>query len=276
VRERFPVPDHPIVRRVGVERAERYLPQALPRAFAHFAAPLNAVRRRHGLPEASMFEQLCFGDSVLYPDIPELCPVSTLPSHHFYLGAVPWSPDVALPDELVSGDPNRPLVYVTLGSSGDHAALPTVLAGLADLPIRGVLSTAGKLSPERLPDNFRVAGFVPGDLLAAQARLVVTNGGSTTGYQALAAGVPVLGIPSNLDRYLAMHTVLGAGAGLQLRSAGLRPEHVRRAAAQLCDDPALRGAARRLSQQFAAYDCHARFRSWLDGALASRSGVGTA
>jgi UDP:flavonoid glycosyltransferase YjiC (YdhE family) len=267
VRERFPLPDHPIVSLVGVERAERYFPQAIPRVFAHFAAPLNAVRQRHGLPPASLLEQLCFGDWVLYPDPPELCPVTRLPSTHRFLGVVTWSPDVALPAELLAGDDFRPVVYVTLGSSGEQAALTALLAGLEDLPVRGILATAGRPPPQRLPASFRVADYVPGDLVARHARFVVNNGGSAGTYQALAAGVPVLGIPSNLDQYLNMQAVTRAGAGLQLRSASLRPEQVRRAAQQLCDDPALQQRARQLATVIRGYDCHARFQAWLDEAF---------
>jgi len=263
-RDGFPVPDHPIVRLVGVERAERYFPQAMPRVFAHFAAPLNALRKRHGMPEQSLLEQLCFGDSVLYPDLPELCPVSNAPPTHHYLGAIPWSPDVPLAGPLLAGDPSHPLVYVTLGSSGDGSALDTLLSGLAGLPIRGVLATAGKRAPRRVPTNFRVAEFVPGDALARHARFVVTNGGSATGYQALAAGAPVLGIPSNLDQYLSMKAITRAGAGLMLRSASLTRSEVERAAIRLCEEVALRQRAAELGQRFAQLDCHARFQRYLD------------
>lgn len=276
-RESWPVPDHPIVSLVGVERAEKYFPQALPKVFGHFAAPLNAVCKRHGLPEFETLEQqLCFGDSVLYPDVPELCPLTDAPASHHFLGAVQWSPAVAPPVGLANGRA-APLVYVTLGSSGDIAALPQVLAGLEGLPIRGVLSTAGRAAPPRVPANFVVADYVPGELLASQALFVVTNGGSSSGYQALAAGVPVLGIPSNLDQYLAMQAITRAGAGITLRSGGLTKEQVRKAAVRLLDAPALKRRAEALASNFAAYDCHARFRDWLSTLLAGMPGrkVGT-
>jgi len=267
VRERWPVPDHPIVRLVGVELAEKYFPQALPKVFGHFAAPLNGLRKRYGLPEfETLSHQLCFGDSVLYPDVPELCPVADAPASHHFLGAVQWSPRVAVPPRL-STDASLPLVYVTLGSSGDVAALPTVLEGLAGLPIRGVLATAGRAAPARVPGNFETADFVPGELIAEQARFVVTNGGSSTGYQALAAGVPVLGIPSNLDQYLAMAAITKQGAGITLRSGGLTRDEVKRAAVRLLDAPAIKRAAEGLARQFAALDCHARFESWLSNLL---------
>jgi UDP:flavonoid glycosyltransferase YjiC (YdhE family) len=61
-----------------------------------------------------------------------------------------------------------------------------------------------------------------------------------------------------------MQCLIRAGAGLQLRSASLRPEQVRRAAQQLCEDPALQQRARDLAVVFRGYDCHERFQSWLD------------
>lgn len=270
VREKWPVPDHPIVRLIGVERAEKYFPQAMPKVFGHFAAPLNSVRKRHGLPEfESLSHQLCFGDSVLYPDIPELCPLSAdAPASHHFLGAVQWSPRVAAPSLV--GDPALPIVYVTLGSSGDVAALPTVLAGLEGLPIRGVLATAGRAAP-RVPSNFQVADYMPGELLAGQALFVVTNGGSATGYQALAAGVPVLGIPSNLDQYLGMQALTGAGAAITLRSGGLTRDQVRQAAIRLLDARAMKRAAEGLATRFSAYNCHERFQNWLSNLLGSQA-----
>ncbi len=273
VREKWPVPDHPIVRLVGVERAEKYFPQALPKVFGHFAAPLNNVRKRHGLPEfETLSHQLCFGDSVLYPDLPTLCPLSEdAPASHHFLGAVQWSPRVAAPSDLGSADATLPMVYVTLGSSGDMAALPTVLEGLDGLPIRGVLATAGRAATARVPANFVVADYVPGELLASQALFVVTNGGSSTGYQALAAGVPVLGIPSNLDQYLAMQAIERAGAGLTLRSGGLTRDQVRKAAIRLLDAPAVKRAAEGTATQFAAWNCHERFQNWLSNLLGARA-----
>lgn len=269
VRDSFPLPDHPLVRLVGVERAERYFPQAMPRVFAHFAAPLNALRKRFGLPEfPSLLHALCFGDVVLYPDLPELCPIAGAPSGHLYLGAVQWAPRIDAPEVPFTAD--KPLVYVTLGSSGDLGALPAVIAGLDGLPLHALLSTAGRTKLESLPSNISAAPLLPGDVLCQRARFVITNGGSSTGYQALAAGAPVLGIPSNLDQYLAMAAIVKAGAGLQLRSGGLRADSVRAAAIRLLDARAETASAARWASAFAAVDCHERFEHALAVLLGSR------
>ena len=44
-RDGFPLPEHPIVRLLGVPLASRYFPRALPAVFRHFAQPVNELRR---------------------------------------------------------------------------------------------------------------------------------------------------------------------------------------------------------------------------------------
>jgi UDP:flavonoid glycosyltransferase YjiC (YdhE family) len=183
------------------------------------------------------------------------------------LGAVQWSPKVELPPATLTAIAANPMVYVTLGSSGDLDVLQTVLDGLEGLPIHCVLATAGRAAPKRVPANFLVTDYVPGELLASRALFVVTNGGSSTGYQALAAGVPVLGIPSNLDQYLAMQAITRAGAGITLRNGGLSKEHVRKAAVRLLDAPAMKRAAEGLVGPFAAWNSQERFQNWLSNLL---------
>lgn len=272
VRGAFPVPDHPIVNLIGAERAARYLPQALPRAFAYFAAPLDRVRQRYGLPpHAGMLEQLTYGDFTLYPDVPELCRTSGAPDHHVYLGSVDWSADVPVPaiyDEL-PGD--VPLVYVTLGSSGALHALPAVLEALAGLPLVAALSSAARIRPADLPENVRLAEYLPGEQMARRAAFAITNGGSGTSYQALRQGAPVLGIPWNLDQYLSMTAIEEASAGLLVRAGSVRASTVRQAVLRMLGEiTEFRAAASRVAQAFAGYDCHERFAAVLDRVLGPR------
>ena len=258
-RDGFPVPDHPIVSLLGVELAERYFPRAVPSAFAHFAAPVNALRKAYGLPAVdSLLGVLTQGDLVLYPDIPELCPTRDLPAHHHYLGHIPWAPDVALPWDF-DGRDGKQLVYLTLGSSGRASALPAVLEALSDLPVTVLLASAGKELPSSLPENVRAAEYLPGDRAARLASVVVTNGGSSTGYQALALGRPVLGLPSNLDQYLAMTAIQKAGAGRLVRAREGTPREIRAALLELLDSSETATRAHALARAFQRVSCHERF-----------------
>ncbi|HET7544034.1 MAG TPA: nucleotide disphospho-sugar-binding domain-containing protein [Polyangiaceae bacterium] len=263
-RASFPVPDHPIVSLVGATRAARHWPKVLPVAFAHFVAPLESVRKRRGLtPSGGLLEALVDGDFTLYPDVPELCPTRNLPAKHRYLGPIPWSPQAAMVDLGPRFREDRPLVYVTIGSSGRYSALASVLQVVGDLPVNAVLATAGRFERLDAPANVHVVPFAPGSILARKASFVVTNGGASTSYQALAEGKPVLGIPSNLDQYLAMTAIERAGAGRLVRAGEATPRALRSAFSELLESKDLRQGARRVAAAFARADCHERFQFWL-------------
>jgi UDP:flavonoid glycosyltransferase YjiC (YdhE family) len=93
--------------------------------------------------------------------------------------------------------------------------------------------------------------FVPGDRAAAEAALVVCNGGSSTGYQALREGTPVVGLPFNLDQYLAMTAIERAGAGVLVRSGTATAENVREACLRALT---LREGARAATEKLRALD----------------------
>lgn len=268
VRAGFPIPDHPIVRLLGVQRIAPRYGLALPLVLQHFTRPLNRLRRRHGLaPFAGFLELLTFGDYTLHPDVPELIPTRDLPSNHLHLGALTWSPPVAMPAFWDRIDHRRPLVYVTLGSSGELRAYDAVLEAARRLPITMVVATAGRFVPKAVPSNVWVTDFVPGDRLAKRASLVICNGGSTTGYQALQQGTPVLGIPFNFDQYLAVETIVRAGAGLYVRSGDANPESVCEAIQTLLNDERFARSAREVGSVLRRYDACERFREFVDHAL---------
>jgi UDP:flavonoid glycosyltransferase YjiC (YdhE family) len=267
VREGFPLPDHPIVRWLGVELAARYFPKALPWVFNHFARPVNVLRRRHGLsPLGSLPDILTHGDHTLFPDVPSLVPTRALPPHQKYLGPVLWSPAVPLPAWWGDLDPARPTIYVTLGSSGHVSRLPLVIEVAAELGYQVLVATAGRAKLGALPAHVYAADYLPGELAARRSLAVVSNGGSTTGYQALAEGRPVLGIAFNLDQYLAMTAIADAGAGVLLRAGNLDRAQLRDALTRLVTEPAFTAAAQRLRGDFAAWNAASNFAAFVDAA----------
>ncbi|MET0595246.1 MAG: DUF2141 domain-containing protein [Polyangiaceae bacterium] len=263
-RRDFPMPDHPIVRLLGEELAAPHFPKALPYVFAHFARPVNALRKAYGLsPIGTLPEVLTYGDHVLYADTPLLAPTADTPSHHAYLGPVLWSPTVASP---VFSDPTRPTqrtIYVTLGSSGNVAALPIVVEALGDLPVNVLIATAGRVRIAKTPVNVTVTDFVPGDVAARHSALVISNGGSSTGYQALAEGTPVLGIASNLDQFLAMRGIVATGAGEILRASTLTVPRVRAVAEQMLATDVYRERARVVQKEMSSWSFAPRFRDFI-------------
>lgn len=263
-RRDFPMPDHPIVRLLGEERAAPHFPKALPYVFAHFARPVNALRKAYGLsPIGTLPEVLTFGDHVLYADTPLLAPTAGAPSHHAYLGPVLWSPAGPSPVFGDKAEASRPTIYVTLGSSGNVSALPIVVEALRELAVNALVATAGRARIAAPPANVTVTDFVPGDVAARNSTLVISNGGSSTGYQALAEGTPVLGIASNLDQFLAMRGIVAAGAGEVLRASTLTVPRVRAAAKQMLAADSYRERASVVQKEIAGWSFAARFREFV-------------
>lgn len=219
-RRRFPLPDVPWTRFFGVRPVSILDRLYRPLIFALYCLPLNWV------------------------------PTYNLPANHRYLGPVLWSPDVKPPTWWHSLPTDRPIIYATLGSSGGKNLLQVVLNALADLPVTVIAATAGRNHLKNVPANAFVADYLPGEAAAARSAVVLCNGGSPTTQQALAAGVPVIGLPSNMDQHLNMEALERAGAGVLLRTERLNTEGVAAAVKQVLSGAEFRQAARRLAEAF--------------------------
>ena len=257
-RQRFPLPELPLTRTLGVPAARAIFTLARPLAFALHTIPLNRVRREHGLPSLGTDLRRTYTDAdrVLFADAPELAPPHVLPPGHGFLGPVLWSP-AAEPDWWADLPDDRPLVYMTLGSSGRGRLLDAALRALADLPVTVVAAGADLSNP--LPGNAFVADYLPGEAAARRAALVVCNGGSPTVQQALAAGRPVLGLAGNMDQHLSMRSVTAAGVGLLVRSEHATPDTIARATRRLLHEPEFRTRAESMADRFAAHNAPATF-----------------
>ncbi|AKN15800.1 glycosyl transferase family protein [Mycobacterium haemophilum DSM 44634] len=251
-RRGFPLPDLLWTHLFSVRLVKLLYRLERPLFFVYQCLPLNWVRRKHRLP--SLGWDLCRiftdGDYTLYADVPELVPTDNLPANHQYLGPVLWSPAVQPPDWWDSLPTDRPIVYATLGSSGRKNLLQVVLNALADLPVTVIAATAGHSTLQNVPANAFVADYLPGEAAAARSAVVVCNGGSPTTQQALAAGVPVVGIAGNLDQHLNMEAVEQAGAGVLLRTERLKSRRVADAVNQVLSRAEYRQGAQRLAEAF--------------------------
>ncbi len=265
-RRPFPVPELPLTRALGPSLGGWLFRLARPAAFALHAAPLERLRRRHGLPRlGGLLEAYTWGDHTLYADWPGLLAHAPLGPTERCLGPVQWAPSVPLPPGweawLEAEEP--PLVYLNLGSSGAGRLLPLLLAALGGLPCRVAAATAGRPLPPHLPPNARVAEYLPGERLAARAALVVCNGGSPAAYQALAAGTPVLALPSNLDQHLMAQALEALGCARVLRPEGLGAEAFARAVEALLEEEGPWAAARRVAAELARWDAGAAFAAFV-------------
>ncbi len=246
----WPVPQLPLTRVLPIRLAEALFRFARPTAFAMHSRPLNRVRRRHGLHDLGLDLRTAYtdADEVLYADLPELFPIPQLPLAHRFSGPAIWEPACPVPDWWNRLPDDRPLLYVTLGSSGQAALLPSVVATLGALDVTAVVATAGRITIADLPPNVHASELLPGIEAARRASLVICNGGSLTSYQGLSAGVPILGLPGNLDQFLNMQAIGQAGAGLTMRADRFSANGLASAIHRMLRDGRFRTGAQQVSQ----------------------------
>jgi UDP:flavonoid glycosyltransferase YjiC (YdhE family) len=257
-----------MVRFLGVPLSELIFKTVRPLAFAYHARPLNRLRRENGMAIfPDIHHTYTHADYTLYADTPGLVPVFDSPPNHHYLGPIIWSPPCNRPDWWDDLPGDRATVYVTLGSSGRVGVLSLILRVLGRLNVNVIVATAGRVRPDSVPGNVWIADYLPGEEAAARSAIVICNGGSPTVHQALNAGVPVLGLPTNMDQYLNMQYVQEAGAGIWLRSDRVNMKVLRGAVESLLRDDAYCRDAGKISQEFARYKAVDRFGKLLEGWL---------
>lgn len=256
------VPDLAMLQFLGERIGQFLFRLGYPIGFRLHARPINRLRRRYGqksYPDVRW--AYTDGDATLYADPEVLVPAPGAPPSHCYVGPLVWSPTAALPSWWDAVPDQRPLAYVTLGSTGRADLLPTALNMLEKEGYATIVATAGRADLAAGPNRF-VASFLPGELAADRAELVVCNGGSATAYQALLKGRPVLGLYGNLDQALTMMHVSRAGAGVGIRAGAINELMVSNAL-RVLRAAGSREKAEELGRVFSACDVGGRFAGTL-------------
>lgn len=152
-----------------------------------------------------------------------------------------WQPPPRPP-----GDPARPLVVVSLGTTpmDELPVLQRILDGLAGEPVRVLVTVGAHLDPAalRLPANATAAGYVPHGACLPHAAATVTHAGLGTVLASLAHGVPLVCVPLGREQPDNAAAVMRLGAGRVVPPAA-GEQAVRDAVREVLADPAYRSAA---------------------------------
>lgn len=268
-RQGFPMPVLPMTKMLPLPLAGAIFRCASPFVMPRHCSALNRLRTDNGLPSLGSDLRSTYTDAdlALYADDPALFTLHGAPANHRLLGPVLWEPKMPQPMWWNSLPVDRPVVYVTLGSSGPRGLLGKVLQALSDLPIFMIASSAGQDVGGLSQRNAFVAPYLPGTTAAARSSLVICNGGSLTSYQALSAGVPVLGIATNMDQFLNMEAVTRLGAGSMLRSDRNLGSTLQQRTLELIGDAGVTRQVRALSEGLRAASARRAFETAIFGAM---------
>jgi len=223
-----------------------------------YEAPLlprfNEVRIRLGLqPFRSFDEYVGRVDRALVLTSPAFDFPTRLPANVEYVGPQ-LDPPLSRPaweSPWSSGD-DRPLVVVGLSTThqGHDSLLERIVAALATVPVRALVTTAGTALRSAPPANVHVARFIPHAEVLPEAAAVVTHAGLGTVHAALAHGRPLVCLPIGRDQPDNAARVAWHGAGLRL-SPKAAPTAIRAAVERVLAEESFTVSARRLAGAFA-------------------------
>ena len=241
----LPAPEtFPVFRILGRTLSRVLMPRVHPFVLRRMAVVFNRLRARLGLePRADIFDVMGSRGLTLLADLPEFAPCRELPEHIRYVGPFLWEADVPPPPWLSEVDPAKPTVYVTMGSTGITKVFVRVLHELVNAGFQVMTTTCGQVPPSDVPRGCFAADLAPTSALLSRATVTLCHGGNGTIYQALAHGVPIVGIPTFHDQEFNMDRVVALGVGERISPLRVKPAPIRAAVTRVIEDPSYRDRA---------------------------------
>jgi MGT family glycosyltransferase len=158
-------------------------------------------------------------------------------------------------------DGSRRVVLVTQGTVANHdfsLLIAPTLAALANEPDLLVVATAGgrpiDAIPGPIPNNARLASYLPFEWALPKADVFVTNGGYGSVNQAMSFGVPLVAAGLTEDKADVNARVAWSGVGIDLATNQPTPQALRKAVRTVLDKPDYRSRASSMADQFSRID----------------------
>jgi MGT family glycosyltransferase len=255
------------------------LNRIMARLFDKGLDQLNEVRRANGLePIGSVLENFERADRLLLMTSRSFEYESFTPPPNVRLVG-PRLDDPAWAGGWTPPAGDDPLVLVGMSSTFmDHAdTLQRVTTALGHLPVRGLVTTGPTIPVEAIdvPSNVTVVERAPHSEILRHAKVVVTHAGHGTVIKALAAGVPVVGVPLGRDQLDNAARVVHHGAGLRLKP-NAKPEAIAKAVRRLLEEPSFSAAAERMAAAIAVETAEDRAVVELEALAEQSAGAGSA
>ncbi|MBI3951717.1 MAG: hypothetical protein HY314_14810 [Acidobacteria bacterium] len=212
-------PSYPILMRLmGEKGTDVVLPSLQRWALRYKMWPFYDLSKQYGVEPKKDLWDFLVGEYNLILDTELLGPTKSLPENFRRVGPIAWTPQLPLPEWVQTLDRSRPVIYITMGSTGHPRLFRKMIQVLADTDYTVIMSTGGQIEvpDESLPKNFRVAKYLPGEQIMELANLVIFHGGAGTGYQAIGAGAPAIVIATHLEQEFVGEVLEENGAGIFL------------------------------------------------------------
>ena len=253
-----PMPEAPIIRWLGEKLFKSTLTLMTPLILRINFFKMTFLLRRSLAPLKLKFRDyrrlIIDGDLTVFCDTPDMIPLKKKLANEIFVGPLTWSMPTPLPAWWDSLNPNKPQIFVTMGSSGDISLMPMILTALSKLDVEVVVALSGKKIDLSSFPNVHLADFLPIESVLKNCSLVICNGGSPMSHLALSFGVPTIGIVSNNDQVLNMAHVEDRGAGLMLRYWNVTEEMLLKSVHRILSSDSFRTKSQAIQKEFSLFN----------------------
>lgn len=184
----------------------------------------NNVTQQFRVRQATNIIDMLQGDLNLMPDLPSIFPASNLPDNFVYIGPLAWNSTSEVLETEIRIDRGKPLVYVSMGSSGNQRDLQKLAELLSKSEYQVVMTVGGVANSDDLKkyerQGFYVRKFLPGSkvIKSSDKTIVICHGGLGTVYQALENGAHgIMVIPAHPQHDLVGDRLEELGLGKTVR-----------------------------------------------------------
>lgn len=250
-----------------------YLPKTLVRRLLNktvagrkfYLSGYHALAAELGMAPIPSFPALLLGDLVLVTEAPEVYGVSEQdmsswrprgdaywPTTRFeYTGPLFAEFDLPVPPEIEQAlQRSRPTIYVALTSTSAELVRRVVRAAVAsdaNVIVAGTVHDVRDLAAA----NVTVGGVLPSHKIMPRVDLAITMGGQGSVQCAMAAGVPLIGIPLHREQDSNVHFLEKRGAARLLPLGGISSDRIQRLCKEMLSRPSYRTAARSVQAAYA-------------------------
>lgn len=215
------------------------------------------VASEYGVQLPSRTFEAMSGDIDLIASLPPVLDKRSLECRDIAVGPIHYRPNIPLPDFLETRNGSRPLIYVSMGSSGSSKVLSVLLNHLSRMDYDVLLGGGIELSEnflKSLGGSIFYAGMVPEHRLRGKVDAAIIHGGEGTVQAMCLAGVPFAGYAMQAEQRWNIGECVRLGNARYLRNSDLNYNKFSVVVSELFNNKKMRDSATQISKQMNSFD----------------------
>jgi MGT family glycosyltransferase len=213
------LPQYPFIRLLlGEKTADRIMPFFQRLILKYKILSYQAAFKKYGLEKKKSMGDLLTGDYNLILDTQLWTPTEHLPGNFRQVGPIYWAPENTMPHWVKELDRKRPIIYLTLGSTGHEDLFQKLFKVFGETEYQILVSTGGQIdiSDHEIPKDFYLERYLPGEEIMTLADVVIHHGGTGTAYQAIKTFTPCIVIATHFEQEFLGEATEELGVGIFL------------------------------------------------------------